>query len=424
MMAEQKFGTSKSPSISIAECQGDLVIRSWLETAVNLKGDDFQAEESETGLFISSKGDLKLMLPEAAAIAVENAGGDLVIKNVSGDLSLGNIQGDVVLAGIGHVKVDTIHSDLSAKNINGSFNASLIRGDAVLRRTGAITLQTVEGDIAVKVATGDIHIVEAQGDTSLHSVKGDLTIEQCQRDVNVSNLGGKTAVRGVQGDIRLRGGLSAAEHIFEAERDIIVRWPLAEPLDFTATAPQIINRIALEKEVEGENSLTGRLGDGETMVTFIAGGRFILKEGNVIDSKWETEFMDGESYTFDFADLGEQISTQINDKISQVTAQIDAKIGPEIGENIAAKLMRETERATARVERAAKRARARAEREAAKAERRAARAERRRYGRGYQTSSSAPKKATQEEQIKILKMVEQGIITPDEANTLLDALEK
>lgn len=423
-MAEQKFTASKTPSISITECQGDLVIRSWLETAVNLKGDDFQAEELETGLSISSSGDLKLMLPEAAAIAVENVGGDLVIKNVSGDLSLGQIQGDVVLAGIGHVKVGTIHNDLSAKNINGSFNASLIRGDAVLRRTGPITLQKVEGDIAVKVATGDVHIVEAQGDTSLHSVNGDLMIEQCQRDVNVSNLGGKTAVRGVHGDIRLRGGLSAAEHTFEAERDVIVRWPLAEPINFTATAPHIVNRITLEKEVEGENSLTGRLGDGETMVTFIAGGRFILKEGNVVDSKWETEFMDGESFTFDFANLGEQISAQINDKISQATAHIDTKIGPEFGENLTARIMRETERATAKLERTAKRARARAEREAAKAERRAARAERRRQRRGYQAESSAPKKATQEEQIKILKMVEQGIISPDEANTLLDALEK
>ena len=32
------------------------------------------------------------------------------------------------------------------------------------------------------------------------------------------------------------------------------------------------------------------------------------------------------------------------------------------------------------------------------------------------------KKASAEEQLKILKMVEQGIISPDEAQTLLDAL--
>ncbi|MBE2200741.1 MAG: hypothetical protein IAE79_19165, partial [Anaerolinea sp.] len=34
------------------------------------------------------------------------------------------------------------------------------------------------------------------------------------------------------------------------------------------------------------------------------------------------------------------------------------------------------------------------------------------------------KKASTEEQLKILKMVEQGIISPEEANMLLEALEK
>lgn len=417
-MAEQKIITTKTPNVSITHCHGDLVIRAGMETAVTLKGDDFSVDESETGLSLSSNSDLKVMLPAQSAIAIEAVSGDLVIKNVSGDLSLGEMKGDVLLSGVGHVKINTIKSDLSAKNVNSGLTATLIQGDAVFRRVSQITLQTVQGDTSVKSVDGAVHIAEAGGDISLRSIMGDVTVQQCQRDVNLSNLGGQTAVTGVQGDIRLRGGLSAADHVFEAQRDIIVRWPLEAPLDFSATAPQIINKVALEKAVEAENSLTGRLGDGETMVSFTAGGRFILKEGNVVDSKWETEYMDGESFNFDFANIGEQISAQVNEQINRVTAQIETKFGPDFTDNIIQKVMSKAEQATARAERSVQRERARAERQAARNARRA-------HGRYSTTPSpSAPKKATEEEQIKILKMVEQGIISPDEANTLLDALEK
>jgi hypothetical protein len=39
------------------------------------------------------------------------------------------------------------------------------------------------------------------------------------------------------------------------------------------------------------------------------------------------------------------------------------------------------------------------------------------------TPPSKEKQATEAEQLKILKMVEKGIISPDEASTLLEAIE-
>ena len=68
-----------------------------------------------------------------------------------------------------------------------------------------------------------------------------------------------------------------------------------------------------------------------------------------------------------------------------------------------------------KAEKAAERARQRAERQ-------------QRYGvRVSRTAAPTPEpkqKASSEEQLKILKMVEQGIISPNEAATLLEALEK
>ncbi|MCA9927188.1 MAG: DUF4097 family beta strand repeat protein [Anaerolineales bacterium] len=427
-MSQEKIFTDKTPQISIADCQGDLVIRSWSENAVLVKGDNFDLEQGDSGISVTSPQDLKLMIPEGSSLSILNVSGDLVIKYVSGHISIQEAHRDAVLVGLGPLKINTIHSDLSAKNIDGDLSVEMIHGDSVFRNVQALNLGTVSGDISIRNASGDVAINEAMGDINLRTVNGDVTITNGQRDVNLRNLGGKASVTNIHGDIRIVGGLSADKHTFQAERDIILRWPLDAPLNLTANAPAIKNRLPLEAAQQTDNSLTGRIGDGETAVTLTANGRILLKETQVIDSRWEGDATD--SFDFDFgADLeglGAQISSQILNKFSQVASDLDQRFGPDFTQRISERITHEAERAAAKAERAAQQAAAKAERAAEQARRRAERNMRRSPGR----PPAAPKppappkrKASGEEQLKILKMVEQGIITPAEAATLLEALE-
>ncbi len=413
-MSEEQYFTGKAPAIEIGQCQGDLVIRSGMETAVTVKGDDFTAVETETGLTINSLGDLKLYLPPQANIAVQHANGDLVIKNITGDISLHEINGDAVLVNVGRLKIGVINSDLSAKNLQAGLSIETLRGDAAIRNANEIAIQTVQGDIAARNINGPVHLMSVAGDISLRTINGNVTIEQGQRDVNLRNLGGVNNVTGIVGDIRLRGGLAAGEHLFVAGRDIIVRWPAGAPLDFSATAPKIVNRLTVNKLVEGENSLTGRIGDGDTVATFQANGRIILKESNIVDPKWESSEESDVDFDFDFAfglgNIGMEISSQINEQFNRFTEQFGAKFA------------RKAEEAARKAEQAAERARQRAERQGQYAPQRS----RQRTSRSYGPATKPTPKATtasKEEQLKILRMVEKGIITPAEATTLLDALE-
>ncbi|NKQ34814.1 MAG: hypothetical protein HF973_04270 [Chloroflexi bacterium] len=411
-MPEEQYFTGKAPAIEISQCQGDLVIRSGMETAVTIKGSDFTAVETEFGLTVNSLGDLKLHLPPQASIAIQHVNGDLVIKNITGDISLHEINGDVVLVNVGNVKISAINSDLSAKNLQAGLSIETIRGDAAIRNANEIAIQTVQGDLSARNVNGPIHLMNVAGDIGLRTVNGDVTIEKGQRDVNLRNLGGINNVTGIVGDIRLRGGLTAGEHLFVAERDIIVRWPAGAPLDFSATAPKIVNRLTVDKVVEGENSLTGRIGDGDTVATFQANGRIILKEGNIVDPKWESAEGNDMDFDFDFGfgNIGLEISSQINEQFNRFTEQFGSKFA------------RKAEEAARKAEQAAERARQRAERQGQYAQQRTRQCASRSYG---PTAKSAQKAATasKEEQLKILRMVEKGIITPAEATTLLDALE-
>ena len=76
-MKKEKFEIGKAPHVTI-ECMGDLDVRSWGETAVYFKGDQYETTEQEDGIAIHSHGDLRVMLPAAAQLTVTAAHGDLI----------------------------------------------------------------------------------------------------------------------------------------------------------------------------------------------------------------------------------------------------------------------------------------------------------------------------------------------------------
>lgn len=426
-MSQDKIFTDKAPHINVMECQGDLVIRSWSEGAVLCKGDGYELNQDEAGITISCPSDLKLMLPESSSLTISQVSGDLVIKYVNGRISIHEAHRDIVLVGTQDLKIGTIHNDLSAKNIDGSISTETIHGDCVFRNVQALNLGTIHGDVSVRNASGPVTLNEATGDISLRTVNGEVIVNSGQRDISLRNLGGKTTVTNIQGDIRLFGSLNADTHTFECERDIVVRWPINAPLNLVANAPIIKNRLTLDTEKVTDTSLVGNIGDSETHVVLTTNGRILLKESQIVDSRWENDAADNMDFDFsvDLEGLGAQISSQILDKFSKVATELDQRFGPEFTQNISERVTREAERAAAKAERAAERAAAKAERAAEQARRRAERNMRRSPGR----PPAAPKppkppqpKATSEEQLKILKMVEQGIITSAEAATLLEAL--
>ena len=413
-MNQEKIFTGKAPQINIRTCNGDLVVRTWAETAVSLSGANFNINEAEEKLTIDSEDALKLTIPLHSSLFVSYVNGDVAIKLLEGDVELVEINGDVVLSGLNNVNIQTLNADLSAKNLNGDLTLDTVHGDASLRNIGGLTVQTIHGDLSARNVNGNVQVHQSHGDLSLRTVNGDVTVENGQRDINLHNLGGFVSVQGIRGDIRLTGGLCQGDHTFTAERDIIVRWPISSPLNVTATAPSIKNRLPLEKVTEMENTLIGRLGDGETNASFTANGRIIFKEGDIVDQKWGDDAVYSADFDFDFANLGSQITQQISEQVSQISQRLESKLGPEFTQSMAEKITRKVEQATQRAEQAAERARQRAERQRPRGPR-----------PGRPAAPPEPKQqASGEEQLKILKMVEQGIISPSDAATLLEALEK
>ena len=425
-MAKERIETSKTPHIEIGDCMGDLVVRTWTELAVQALG-DYEKEEIATGLIFKATTDLRLMVPEGAEIRVGNVRGDLLVKGVRGDISIGEISGDAILLNLSHVKAGTIRGDLSAKNVDGTLNLETVYGDAVVRNiNGEVASGKVYGDCAVYYVTGNVLLGQCMGDINLKTVNGDVLVNRGHRDANLRNMGGLCRLKDIQGDIRLKGGLSAGEHLFEASGDIVVRWPGKAPLQLVAKAAEVRNRLPLQDMKELEDSLIGRIGDGDTIVTLIAGGRILLKEGQLVDEKWEGEQEEAFDMDFmiDLAGLGERVSAEVNQSMAKVTKEIETYFGPEFAQNISAKVSQQAEQAAQKAEAAAEKARQYAEREAMRAERLYRPDRFTPPPKRYAKPEAPTRKASSEEQFKILRMVENGTISPKEASALLEALEQ
>jgi hypothetical protein len=251
-------------------------------------------------------------------------------------------------------------------------------------------------------------------------------------------LGGLTTIKRVQGDLRIIGGLSAGKHSISAGGNIRFYWPADAPLNLEATAPVINNRLPLEEVFQDKKTLNGRIGEGDTTVLLEAQGEISLREAEPDYSGWDAfggkpvDFDYDFDFDFDFEGIGQRIREEIDSHLVRLTGDLEQRFGPDFAQRIADRVGREAERAAERAEREAERAAARAERAAERAQREAERHAAHfarmttRHGRHSPPPPPPPpaREVSAEEQLKILRMVENGTISPEEANMLLKALEK
>lgn len=410
---KEKYDLGKAPNIIVTDCAADVVVKGGQAADVTVSG-QHEAQPGDGRIELRGSGSLALIVPLHTALVMQNVSGDAIIKGVDGPLRLERVNGDAVLKSVGEVHAETVHGDLVAQNVGGDLNLETVMGDVALRNVGDLTIGLVHGDLAVRFVEGDVSVADVAGDILLHTVNGDTIIRRGQRDANLSNLGGQLTVKSVNGDIRLTGGLAAGKHHCAAQGDIVVRWPVDAPLNLLVSRGQVHNCLDLQDVVEKDGGFRGRIGDGETTLVLEADGRVILKE--MEETGWHVD-VDAEfgglgaelaGMGIELSGLGQQISGEINARMSELSARMEERFGQDFVTAMADKAAKRTERAVRRAMRQAEKV----------------------HTRTNTMTWSPPQPSKKEsrvsaqEQEKILRMLEKGIISVEEAETLLKALEE
>lgn len=393
-MGTQTVETVLSPNIVVEECLGDLSVQgtdqSLLTISLRNGADALSLRREGENVFLTLRADAHLVCPRAARLTLATVRGDLRVRDISGSLTVGAVS-----------------------------------GDGVLRRVGPLTLGETCGDLSLHGATGEVRIREVFGDARLQEVDGLLSVRAVRGDLRAAGLRGGAAVESVGADLRLRPPyIAGAVYRFGVGSTARIVVPADANVRFTLRAGgRVRSSVPGLSLAEAGGVVTGALGDGGAVLEVTAGSHILLVPEVAGEAEWGT-------WAAGIEDIGAVVEARVAEAMALLEARLEETLRSVDSEEIRRRVEKAAERARQAAERyareageAARREAERARREAERARMQAERAERR-WQRASGRRPEPPRTAaTETEILRVLRLVEEGKLTPEQAAELLAALE-
>lgn len=355
----------------------------------------------------------RVLVPDGLAVIVQEALGDLRIQGLAGHVSMEAVRGDLRLEALaGQVVMAQADADIRAERVanlrilgrcrgdlrfldGGQLFADEVDGDLRLNNVISAKLGRLLGDLWADKLSGALEVTQAQGDARLNDIGGPVTIGALSGDLRGLSLAGGLNASQVKGDASLSGPLIPPnEYIIVADGDIYLNLPADTDAQLSVLANgRIRSDVSLTPASDGAPVFSATLGQGAGRISVTSHGDLrIGREGGAKAGRWEKRGRRSDDSFAELNNLGDRIRQQVAASLAS------AGINLETGEtNLGWKRGRGGHGATpfppptppAPPER---------------------------------PKPPAPPRAAGEEQLTILKMVEEGRITPEEADKLLKAL--
>ena len=366
---------------------------------------------------------VRITIPEDLAVIVRTASGDLRVQQTAGEVILENVRGDLRLRELqGVVRAAEVAGDLRAEEVADLRLLGECAGDLRIEGAENLAAESVAGDIRLQDA-GEVRIGRVRGNLWAEDVRGSLQVARADGDVRLSGIGGEVGLREVAGDLRagaLGGGLAALQvhgdavlmgpftgtegYNLTTEGDISLHLPAEADVRLVVRAggrlrsdPQLIPTL------DGSPTFTATLARGTYRINLASGGDIRIAQEGTTGTRGCTGAAGTKQDPVmpDFGPLGERIRQPRKTRdLRQVTA------------SLAAAGLYAAGTATGGAGPHGRRERGRA----------ATPAQPPRPAGERARAPFSPPAASPDEQMAVLKMVEEGKISPEEADVLLKAL--
>lgn len=386
----------------VIRSHADVYIAGWDKSDVEVLPSDLHAarvEESPNAIQIVLTADAEINLPAGARLLLEKGSGDAWLRGLSGSVEINKISGDLFMQDLGTVQVGWVDGDLAAQDISGA--------------------------LQVHKAAGDVHVMDCRGPFNLDAAGGDLEVKDAGGPVSAKTGGdARVSLAAAGHPVNLRCGGDITLHVTSAQDAVV---------SFSCGSHDIRIDLAGNEMRYDQRNLSQTFGNGSVPVRLEAGGDILMT-----DAPWEGEDMESQ-----FAEVDDRWDEWMKDREERF----------EEMNRRAEELVR---RVSERSQEAARRAEERMQQVMQRVEERRKHMEERIYGAvppvppmppvpptpsippmrpvaprtpfvpNTPPTPEAPKvsKVSAEERLLVLKMLADGKITADEANSLLEALEK
>lgn len=368
-------------------------------TAVVPHSDALKFSESGDKVEIKATSDLRMHVPALQAVTVEKVGGDAHIAGLSQRVIIGKVGGDLAINDLTGASIEMVGGDISLQRTSGAVEIARVGGDLIGKDVASVFSRAVGGDIFLQGVNGSRNLVAG----------GDVDVQ-----LLASDLGEVTITAG--GDVHL-----------------MVSPTSNAQLELISSGDTIQLDACGQKGEWDQEQLAIPLGDGGSLVKVIAGGEIVVSDHEGVERDFDRRF---EDVIENWKDFGLEIEKQINEGVAAAADSIKwATFG----------VTEASEKARMKVEKAMRRL----DEKGIRIDNKGIHVEQPgRGGKSVNISGSgmpigkngkvvgftypgeaAPgaktgSKATDEERIMVLKMLQDKKITLEEAEKLLSALEK
>lgn len=393
MGVSQILQCSTTPALTLRSVEGNLNLSGWDRPEIQIRAsgdnDSLTVEASEDGFVLACEADLWLQAPVQAAVVINAVEGNASISLLLGGLTIDTIEGNAVIHSV---------SAVSAGHIEGNLTARLIAGDLRIDKT-----------------EGNAQIAKVAGNVQLGLVEGNLALEEVGGNIDAT----------VEGNAKVQTALPPGQQVMVvAEGSIVCEAPQEAGGVFALKADGHIRVKGFgEERSVRSGELRFECAPATATVDLRADGNITLRsvQPRPFD---EDEFAGSieEEMALRSVEITQQISAQIESQVGELSRQLDDKLS-RLGSNeeLAVTIQE-------RVQAAMRRAEEKLAEAMRKMEQRTQESEGRRRKGGWTPppppAASKPKRApaTDEERMMILRMVEQGKLSVEQAEKLLAAL--
>ncbi len=390
-MSKKQFRIGASSRINIERCDGRISLQGSSKGLFSYSSDgDVSIIEDGDVVNVLAEYDLKAYVPKTSAVTVQKVDDRLTAKELHS------------------LRVDEADFDIKVSDLRGGLVIGELHGDLEVKKSAGIVAHLVDGDVSAKEISGDIKIGTVKDGFSLRGGRGKVEVSKIMGDAFVNNVSDVVKLDSVDGDVILQGPLSAEKHHIIAAGDVIVYWPQNRNVQFLVTHKRDLeNPMNLPNETMLPGEFQATIGDDSCRLIIEAGGDVYLRplktEKSKEKSKSKSKRKDDFDLDFDLEDLldPEELIEKIGDGIKSMVMLQKRNKGKGFLGKIFGKAMQEVDEWAGVPE----------EREARK--------------RAAQPQAEQPQKAnldSEEERRIILKMLDNGTITVDEAAERLKRL--
>lgn len=128
--------------------------------------------------------DLKLQVPMALALDLDDGSGAILIKGMTANIKVKDGSGELIIHGGNDVSIDDGSGAIEVTQLNGNL--------AITDGSGAITVTDIKGNITIDDGSGEIAVANVQNTVSITDGSG---------DINVINTKGLSILAAGSGDV-------------------------------------------------------------------------------------------------------------------------------------------------------------------------------------------------------------------------------